>query len=672
MAFNVYRLGRGFRAILAPLSAIVGFSCLLTFLFVLYQPTPGPGIQQRLGWQSWDVVDSTLPFADTDTSIDIGSGDDDVEAGDDMPAEDGVDWWNVTAPQDSVDSASLPLDVWAPLLPHDTGLSEIAVTQCFFNPKVAGKLCDPDTTPEKDAIRGNWVRVDRNLNYEASYLAGYLNIYYRRTRRQDIDLVTDLQLLGKGESPPEADDGTWHKVDMSLRTGVMRAAPLFLWYKTGKPAGQMSAEERANIITELDLLYGEDRPWYGFEKLEPPTTEASPRTIPAWLTYRRGAKAAPRAPPLHFSHSGKFKILQVADLHFSVSHGVCRDTDRGDCVHGDDTTLSLLDHVLDEERPDFIVFTGDQLNGQGTSWDPKSVLAKFARGVTDRNIPWAAVYGNHDEENGADKEEQMQMMKALPYSMVERGPKDVHGVGNYVLKAFSADASKTHLLTMYFLDSGSYSKGYFNWRGMFQPTAYDWIRQSQVDWFLQQSAKIKQILRPFAPDDSKDFGDVWRRQDQVTPSQRRIAKPNALVFFHIPLPETYNDPDKDPFTGLPLDKGESGNELPGNSKESDGFFEKAILGSLESDHTGKGSALEVKAIGNGHCHLTDNCRRVSGVWMCFGGGGSYSGYGRPGFDRRFRVYDISDFGETIRTYKRTEHDEIIDDMILAGKGAPEM
>ena len=65
-------------------------------------------------------------------------------------------------------------------------------------------------------------------------------------------------------------------------------------------------------------------------------------------------------------------------------------------------------------------------------------------------------------------------------------------------------------------------------------------------------------------------------------------------------PETYNDPDKDPFTGLPLDKGESGNELPGNSKESDGFFEKAILGSLESDHTGKGSALEVKAIGNGH------------------------------------------------------------------------
>lgn len=49
---------------------------------------------------------------------------------------------------------------------------------------------------------------------------------------------------------------------------------------------------------------------------------------------------------------------------------------------------------------------------------------------------------------------------------------------------------------------------------------------------------------------------------------------------------------------------------------------------------------------------------------------SYSGYGKVGFDRRFRIYDISDYGETIRTYKRTEHDEIVDEMVVAGRGAP--
>lgn len=86
-----------------------------------------------------------------------------------------------------------------------------------------------------------------------------------------------------------------------------------------------------------------------------------------------------------------------------------------------------------------VVFTGDQLNGQGTTWDAKSVLAKFSVALTERQIPWAAVFGNHDDEDGVSREEQMKLLQALPYSLVERGPKDVHGVGNYVLKIKSAD-----------------------------------------------------------------------------------------------------------------------------------------------------------------------------------------------------------------------------------------
>lgn len=39
------------------------------------------------------------------------------------------------------------------------------------------------------------------------------------------------------------------------------------------------------------------------------------------------------------------------------------------------------------------------------------------------------------------------------------------------------------------------------------------------------------------------------------------------------------------------------------------------------------------------------------------------------FDRRFRVYDVSDYGETIRTYKRSEHEEVLDALVLAGRGA---
>lgn len=60
---------------------------------------------------------------------------------------------------------------------------------------------------------------------------------------------------------------------------------------------------------------------------------------------------------------------------------------------------------------------------------------------------------------------------------------------------------------------------------------------------------------------------------------------------------------------------------------------------------------EVKVTVHGHSHLRDACTRIRGIWMCFPGGSSYSGYGLRGFDRRVRVFSISDWGETISTYK---------------------
>src|ERR1700748_2421782 len=62
--------------------------------------------------------------------------------------------------------------------------------------------------------------------------------------------------------------------------------------------------------------------------------------------------------------------------------------------------------------------------------------------------------------------------------------------------------------------------------------------------------------------------------------------------------------------------------------------------------------------------VTDNCRRVKGTWFCFNGGSSYSGYGQAGFDRRFRVFHVDQYGDKITTWKRTEHAEKIDEMVL--------
>ena len=50
--------------------------------------------------------------------------------------------------------------------------------------------------------------------------------------------------------------------------------------------------------------------------------------------------------------------------------------------------------------------------------------------------------------------------------------------------------------------------------------------------------------------------------------------------------------------------------------------------------------------------------------MCFDGGSSYSGYGQIGFDRRVRIYDISEFGEKVETYKRLTTGEVVDRQVL--------
>jgi hypothetical protein len=104
-------------------------------------------------------------------------------------------------------------------------------------------------------------------------------------------LINEIRLYPENKKPETADDGRWHQVKTSIRSGLTGVPPLYLWYKTGETGSKMTTEERGNIITELDVLYGEDVPWYGFEKLEPATLPPGPKVEGTWITYRRGVKS---------------------------------------------------------------------------------------------------------------------------------------------------------------------------------------------------------------------------------------------------------------------------------------------------------------------------------------------------------------------------------------------
>jgi hypothetical protein len=54
---------------------------------------------------------------------------------------------------------------------------------------------------------------------------------------------------------------------------------------------QLNETQTNNLVTEIDILNGDDRPFWGFEKLSPPLSTGRPgQTENAYLTYRRGVK----------------------------------------------------------------------------------------------------------------------------------------------------------------------------------------------------------------------------------------------------------------------------------------------------------------------------------------------------------------------------------------------
>lgn len=148
-------------------------------------------------------------------------------------------------------------------------------------------------------------------------------------------------------------------------------------------------------------------------------------------------------------------------------------------------------------------------------------------------------------------------------------------------------------------------------------------------------------------------------------------------------------------------------EGPGSPKKNSRFFEEGLL--AQGELPGKTDARnpggddffdgefslpttgrsEVKIVANGvspafllcrkstdgdswqHCHISEDCRRVKGIWLCFGGGAAYSGYGKAGFGRRMRVFQISSHGEMVESWKVMDDGSgELDRIILVGEGAP--
>ncbi len=196
-------------------------------------------------------------------------------------------------------------------------------------------------------------------------------------------------------------------------------------------------------------------------------------------------------PELRFREDGTFKILQVTDLHWDESE------------EGNPEAISkLLTGLVNVEKPDLIVATGDVITDHPAleGWKNLTALAD------ELGVPYAITMGNHDPEV-MDRDSIFDFLATQPLSMAEKGPKEISGVGNYILEVKASDGSDKTKALLYCFDSGDYTPdsdrfGY-----------YGWFEQDQIEWYRQQSQKY-------------------------TAANGGEPLP-ALGFFHIALPE-YN------------------------------------------------------------------------------------------------------------------------------------
>lgn len=158
------------------------------------------------------------------------------------------------------------------------------------------------------------------------------------------------------------------------------------------------------VVTSVDVLFGEDaidvRPQWILSKTSLQTGAKTGIPV-ARLSVRHGSELVVPQPELKARRDGKFKIVQISDAHMVTGTGKSRDAIDANGrplppSEADPLTVNFLGRVLDLESPDLVVLTGDQMHHDIS--DSQSALFKVVAPIIERSIPYAAVFGNHDDE----------------------------------------------------------------------------------------------------------------------------------------------------------------------------------------------------------------------------------------------------------------------------------
>lgn len=312
------------------------------------------------------------------------------------------------------------------------------------------------------------------------------------------------------------------------------------------------------------------------------------------LYFGGGILLSAQQPALKFNADKKFKIIQFTDVHY---------------IDGDPRSAGSLENIaetLDAEKPDLVIITGDVIYGKPAEAGMRAVL----RPISERKIPFAVTYGNHDDEFDMTREELFTVIQSVPYNLTATA-EDIHGVTNFILPILSATSGKTAEL-LYCFDSNAYSK-------LEDVKGYDYIRADQIAWYRTQS-------------------------ESFTRANGGVPIP-SLAFFHIPFPE-FNQASSDEhahFCGTRM-------EAASSPKLNSGMF------------VAMKEMKDIEGVFVGHDHDNDYAVQWHGILLAFGrysGGNTVYNNLKP---NGARIIELTEGVKGFRTYIHLRGGAIINDL----------
>ncbi|EFA84279.1 putative metallophosphoesterase [Heterostelium album PN500] len=189
-----------------------------------------------------------------------------------------------------------------------------------------------------------------------------------------------------------------------------------------------------------------------------------------FLLFGLAFSGDPGQTDLKFRSDGTFKIIMFTDLHY------------GEKTLYDTLNIEAQNKLLDFEKPDYVMLSGDMISGYNEHFLNESNYRYYwdtlTKPMRDRNIPWSITFGNHDAEGPYNSAMLMDLDMSYNGSISKKGT--VFGVGesNYILPILSSNSSDIASL-IYIFDSDNEGCGNLgNWGCVYK---------QQVEWYEQQS-----------------------------------------------------------------------------------------------------------------------------------------------------------------------------------------